>query len=384
MTLSHSIPAAMTASLPIIPLEIRRYHATLHPTDSRFAAAARLLQALWREERGWPMGTLDTPVGPLPLGSRLRDDYARAGANFLSRKVAERVRLELAYRRPGALYDERRVWANLLASQPLAFNLLVPLQLDPGLATAFFRRLLPDLGLDTVLEIGFEHTPGRRDPRFLGDGTALDALVTYRTPQGRRGFIALELKYAEPAPAGGPATTPYLDELALTSGLYADPLDPALCAGGLRQLRREHLLAWLLCREGYDEGCFVLLAPGLNDGWITAGRTYEQRLAPAGATVPFRLVALEEAVAAVPGGGEPAAFLEDRYLAFGKVHQLVLGADLPPLPASEHGDAVAQVAMSEPSPRHRPVTGGKATSVRSGRRSGGISVRRAAQRSLTR
>jgi hypothetical protein len=167
MTLSHSIPAAMTASLPIIPLEIRRYHATLHPTDSRFAAAARLLQALWREERGWPMGTLDTPVGPLPLGSRLRDDYARAGANFLSRKVAERVRLELAYRRPGALYDERRVWANLLASQPLAFNLLVPLQLDPGLATAFFRRLLPDLGLDTVLEIGFEHTPGRRDPRFL-------------------------------------------------------------------------------------------------------------------------------------------------------------------------------------------------------------------------
>jgi hypothetical protein len=33
-----------------------------------------------------------------------------------------------------------------------------------------------------VLGVGFEHTPGRRDPRYLGDATALDALVTYRTP----------------------------------------------------------------------------------------------------------------------------------------------------------------------------------------------------------
>jgi hypothetical protein len=329
------------------------------------------------------MGALDTPTGPLPLGSRLREDYARAGANFLSRKVAEHVRLELAYRRPGALYDERRVWANLLASQPLAFNLLVPLQLDPELAAAFFRRLLPDLGLDTVLEIGFKHTPGRRDPRFLSDGTALDALVTYHTPQGRRGFIALELKYAEPAPAGGPASTPHLDEIALASGLYADPLDPALRAGGLRQLRREHLLAWLLCREGY----FLLLAPGLNEGWITAGRAYEQRLAPAEAAVPFRLLTLEKvvaALAAVPGRRELAAFLEDRYLAFGKVHQLVLGADLPPLPAPERDGAVAEVGMPAPRLRHRPAKGRDAASARSGRHGQNISVRRAAQPALTR
>jgi hypothetical protein len=130
----------------------------------------------------------------------------------------------------------------------------------------------------------------------------------------------------------------------------------------------------------------VLLAPGLNDGWITAGRAYEQRLPPAGAGVPFRLVTLEEAVAAlaaVPGGGEPAAFLEDRYLAFGKVHQLVLGADLPPLPASEHSDAVAEVGIPEPPLRHRPAVSGNATSARSGRHGRGISVRRATQRALT-
>jgi hypothetical protein len=218
MTLPHPIPT-MIPPLPIIPPELRRRHATFRPSDNRFAAAARLLQALWREDRGWPAGTLDTPQGPVPLGSRLRPDPARAGANVLSRPVARAVRLELAYRPPGALYDGRRVWADLLASQPLAFNLLVPLRLDPGLAAAFLRRLLPDLDVEAVLGIGFEHTPGRRDPRFLGDGTALDALIAYSTPRGRRGFVALEPKYAEPVPAGVPASsTPRLDEVARASG----------------------------------------------------------------------------------------------------------------------------------------------------------------------
>jgi hypothetical protein len=285
MTLPFPHPTPTTPLLPVVPPELRRRHAAHRPGDNRFTAAARLLQALWREDRGcWPAGTLDTPQGPVPLGSRLRPDHARAGADFLSREVARAVRLELAYRPPGALYDERRVWANLLASQPLAFNLLVPLRLDPGLAAAFLRRLLPDLRVEAVLGITFEHAPGHRDPRHLGDGTALDALVTYATPDGRRGFVALELKYAEPEPAGGPvSSTPRLDELARASGLYADPLDPALRAGGLEQLRREHLLAWLLLRrEGYDEGRFLLLVPAPNEDWIAAGRAYQERLAPAG------------------------------------------------------------------------------------------------------
>ena len=144
------------------------------------------------------------------------------------------------------------------------------------------------------------------------------------------------------------------------AGLHADPLDPALRAGGLAQLRREHLLAWLLPRhDGYDEGCFVLLVPGLNDGWVAAGRAYERSLAPAGAragagagtSVPFGLVTLEEAVAAAPGGEGPAAYLAERHLAFGRVHRLVLGddlPDLPPLPGSGRGDAAARVGSPGP------------------------------------
>ncbi len=69
----------------------------------------------------------------------------------------------------------------------------------------------------------------------------------------------------------------------------------------------------------------MLLTPALNADWVTAGRTYQQ-LALAGTAVPFQLVTVEEAVAALAAvsAGELAAFLEDRYLAFVKVHQLIL------------------------------------------------------------
>jgi hypothetical protein len=63
--------------------------------------------------------------------------------------------------------------------------------------------------------------------------------------------------------------------------------------------------------------------------------------------VPFGLVTLEAAVAALaaaPGGEGPAAYLAERYLAFGRVHRLVLGDDLPPLPGPGRGDAVARSA----------------------------------------
>ena len=100
----------------------------------------------------------------------------------------------------------------------------------------------------------------------------------------------------------------------------------------------------------------MLLVPALNDGWVAAGRAYQGRLAAAGAgsgaaAVPFGLVTLEAAVAALaaaPGGEGPAAYLAERYLAFGRVHRLVLGDDLPPLPGPGRSGAVARVGSPEP------------------------------------
>ena len=43
----------------------------------------------------------------------------------------------------------------------------------------------------------FEHSPGRRDPRFTGDRSAFDVSVRYESPSGQRDFLGIEVKHHE-------------------------------------------------------------------------------------------------------------------------------------------------------------------------------------------
>ena len=65
----------MTSSpplLPLIPIELLKRHHVAEPTDTRFRAAARLRQSLWREAQGYPCGRYVDPKGrSRRLGSRL-------------------------------------------------------------------------------------------------------------------------------------------------------------------------------------------------------------------------------------------------------------------------------------------------------------------------
>src|SRR3954462_12124409 len=144
--------------LPLIPEPVLRRHRVFEPSDTRFRACARLLQALWREQHQLPIGTHVSPDGtrrklgsrlsPAPrapprrkLGSRLSPAAGRSGANFLTPAVAALTRREVAYREVGALIREERLWTNLLSSEPLTFNLFGPLRLDLTLASRVLRLL---------------------------------------------------------------------------------------------------------------------------------------------------------------------------------------------------------------------------------------------------
>jgi hypothetical protein len=71
--------------LPLVPAQILRQHYVHEPNDTRFRACARLLQALWREDRDLPIGYHVTSEGKRrKLGSRITDAAGRAGANFLT------------------------------------------------------------------------------------------------------------------------------------------------------------------------------------------------------------------------------------------------------------------------------------------------------------
>ena len=179
--------------VPFVPQKILSKHKAYEGSDNRFRAAARLRQALLREQRGWPIGHYLTAKGTRrKLGNYVAPDPGQA-ANFITPEIARLVRREVAFREDGALIDEARLWRNLLSSAPPVFNILGPLKLDLRLATRVLRSLCPDL-VHRVTEVLFEHSPARRHPLFLHDRTAFDAVFKCRTIDGQSGFISVEIK----------------------------------------------------------------------------------------------------------------------------------------------------------------------------------------------
>lgn len=310
--------------LPLIPKRILRQHHVYEPNDTRFRSCARLLQALWREDRDLPIGYHITPDNKRrKLGSRITNAAGQVGSNFLTPAVAALVQREVIYREVGALIDEQRLRTNLLSSMPLCFNLLAPLKLDLRLATRLLHLVCPTLDLHRVTSVLFEHSPGRAVEAFTGDGTAFDALITYETVQGNTGFAAIEVKYSEAGHEPSPRIRPRYDEIASTSGLFVDPLSKVLRANPLQQIFREHCLAQaMLMRRVYDEGIFIVIAPRLNQPMQGAIRVYEAHLNRSKFDqldqVLFQNVTLEQVIGAMAQAGEEAyaRVLHRRYTDF--------------------------------------------------------------------
>lgn len=190
--------------------EVLTRHHVLVETDNVFQRRARLLQALWREEQGLPIGEREPGV---PLGSRLPEAFAAdTGANLLSPAAVRAARREVAAMRGGSgqKIDEDRLWANMLSSQPLAFSLFADLGEDLPLATRVFRALWPDR-VAAVTKVGFEYSPGRGSATYTADRTAFDVYVEHTTRHGEGHGRGLAKGRAEPlsgVESGGRAGAP--------------------------------------------------------------------------------------------------------------------------------------------------------------------------------
>lgn len=312
--------------LPLVPEAILRQHKVHEPFDTRFRSAARLLQSLWRERQGIPMGFYVNGKGrKKPLGSRLSALASAGGANFLSAGIQRLARREMAYREPGAMIDEHRVWSNMLSSMPLTFNLIGGLKLNPDLAHQVARTLWPEL-VDEICHIQFEHSPGRGDLAFTADGTAFDAFLSCRDAEGAKTFVAIEVKYSEGMVEPEAKGRPRYDELSASCGLYRDPNDPKLRGNPVQQLWREHMLAQcLISNRMYDRGVFVCLAPKLNDPVQRACAQYNGHLAAGDNLCAFDTLTLEDMLGQIRTAGAPefADALHERYCDFGPVHELI-------------------------------------------------------------
>ncbi len=361
---SNSTPRPLTR-LPHLPPKLLKRHGCFIATDTRFRAAARLLQSLQREAAGIPIGPHTSISGSkrrrVRLGSRLPQSAAQTGRNFISPEVYRLVRRELVLREEGAAIDEDRLFGNLLSSMPLTFNVLGPLALDLDIATAVFRDLLPSF-VHTVTAIGFEHSPGRGRPEYLHDGTAFDAALQIVTPDGEPGLVFIEVKYSEGMSGPAAAHRPRYDAASRQVRLYRDPDSPALRSVALEQLWREHMLAQLAVDlEFTPKAHFVAIGPRLNRQVTTAFKAYADLLAEpepedtsAVGFTPLTLEAVVDALETV-GATDLAALLRQRYLDFGRILDLAL--------SEANGDTPIPPAPSASSSRRSGLT--KASSDRS-------------------
>jgi len=295
--------------LPAVPESILRRHRVLETYDSRFRSCARLLQALWRAEQEIPIGTHAAADGTSrKMGSRISDTAGAQGRNFMTPEIARLAWREHAYREPGAMIDEQRLWTNMLSSHPLTYNVLGPLRLDLSLATKVLGAMCPDLIDARVTGVAFEHSPGRRDPLLTDDRTAFDAIITYVSAAGEFGFVALELKYSESAWEQQKDLRDRYAELMPATGLFIDPAAAELRKAPLQQFMREHVLAQAsIMRGDYSEGRFIVIAPTLNLPVLKACRRYEAHLVAVDErAVGFGVWTLEALIAVLREHGDAA------------------------------------------------------------------------------
>jgi hypothetical protein len=91
-------------------------------------------------------------------------------------------------------FDHQRLWADLLWSPTLAFNLFGDLAADLELADRAVHGWWPDVP-GTVSEVRFAHSPGRLDPAWLGNLVDVDAAFVLDLGDGTHGIVGVVTAY---------------------------------------------------------------------------------------------------------------------------------------------------------------------------------------------
>jgi hypothetical protein len=292
-----------------------KYH-TDYLDQSDFSSKARLLQSIWRTERGF---------GFDKYGNFLKEDFAKqTGANYLTDSIFEIVKSEVeSAKTQGKVISEPRIWNNLLSSQPLAFNLFGELKLNGLLATKVFQELYPDLKIDKITNIEFEHSPGRKDLKYTGDSSAFDVFIEYLTTSGQLSFLGIEVKYAEHLKDNPSTHKERYEEISKESGFFDLSHLEKLKEKPIQQIWRDHLLtlSLFISNKDYFRGDFIYLFPSENTECVNALAIYERTFLPKMENY-FKPLTIERIVGLLKEHSTEKWIteFEDRYLNFNKIN----------------------------------------------------------------
>ena len=292
------------------------------PAMTELRRRLRYHQACWREAHGHPIGT--QPIAPRPgdgrvrpVGSRLPLDHAvETGATFVTPGALAAARARTSFVEPHQTLDHQRLWADLLWSPTLAFNLFGDLAADTALADRAVHTWWPDAP-GTVTEVRFAHSPARLDPAYLNSLRAFDAVFVLDLGDGGTGVVAVDTQYHEWAKPETPRPDNmgrYL-EVAERSGVFA--------AGATDELRRrspravtwlEHLLLHSMLQHPsgrYRWGRYVVVHPAANTDVADTCASYRRLLADDATFATTTLEALLDTGALPPA---TTVALRERYV----------------------------------------------------------------------
>jgi hypothetical protein len=285
-----------------------------------FRQRLRLHQSRWRESKGHLIGS--QPIVPRPgkpsrpLGSRLPLAYAReTGANFLTVAALEAATTRASSPEHHQRFDHQRLWADLLWSPSLAFNLFGDLAGDLALADKVVHAWWPDAP-GTVWEARFAHSPGRFDPTYLGSLRSFDAAFVLDLGDRTCGIIAIDVNYhdhSKPAIAK-PSGRPRQREVAARSGVFVPGAVDAVDKTDLLVTSLEHLLLLSMLQHEsgrWSWGRYIVVYPARNSDVADGCNRYADLLTDPSTFASITIEELLENAALPP---KVATVLRDRYV----------------------------------------------------------------------
>ncbi len=295
-------------------------HVPRRPELTAFRRRLRYHQAQWREANGYPIGS--QPIAPSPdggptrlVGSRLPLAYAKeTGVNFLTVGALDLARARTSIIEPHQSFDHQRLWADLLSSVAMAFNLVGDLAADLGLADRAVHAWWPDMP-GTVCDIRFAHSPGRLDPTYLGNLVAWDVAFVLDLGDGTQGIVGVVTAYHNvnrPQPPK-PNRLPRYREITDRSGFFGPGAIDAVNGTDLIHIWLRHLLVLSMLQHPshtWRWGRLVVVHPAGNTDFADACSRYRALLVDQST---FASLTVEELLDAdvLPAG--TATALRDRY-----------------------------------------------------------------------
>ena len=291
------------------------------PAMTEFRQRLRLHQARWRAAHGHPIGF--QPIAPRPgeparrVGNRLPLDYAReTGATFLTAGALAAAQARLSVTEAHQSFDHQRLWADLLWSPAMCFNLFGDLAADLRLADRAVHAWWPDAP-GTVCDVRFAHSPGRLDPAYLNSLRAFDAAFVLDLGDGTRGIVGVTTKYHERSKPETPKPSNLWRclEVADRSGVFAPGATDAVKGrSDLAVMWLEHLLLLSMLQHpsgAWRWGRYAVVHPAGNHDIADACARYRELLADRST---FSCLTLEQLLEAGVLPASTTAALRDRYL----------------------------------------------------------------------